>query len=129
MILISNINKNLSIIPFIFAPEPKTISVMITMSEKRKSVDEKLTLNLIRGEFTAGEAVDLLSELFQSKIDFHVAQNFSHEERLGVAKSEAIQRIMELKNAKKESLDLVKGSGKKFRIHSNVIIEPLNQNA
>jgi hypothetical protein len=102
---------------------------MITMSEVNETVNQKLTLNLVNGEFTPQEAIALLSDLFQSKIDFHVAQNFSHEERFGEVKSEAIKRIIELKSAKNESLELVKGEGQKYRIYSSVIIEALDQNA
>lgn len=101
---------------------------MITMFPKHEVADSVSTLNLINGEFSSDEAIELLSDLFQSKIDFQVAQNFSHEERFGLVKPKAIERIMALKKAKKEALKLVREKGGNVRIHSNVVLEFLNQN-
>ncbi len=62
-----------------------------------------LEINLINNQFELEEAKNLLMQLIQDKINFHVSKNFSHQERFGKDDDLSKTRIDELK-IEKENL-------------------------
>jgi hypothetical protein len=59
--------------------------------------------SLIEGHFTSSDAMDLLRNLYSSKIQFHQMKNFSSIERFGIEDEIAGKRIPQLK----ETLDKI----------------------
>jgi hypothetical protein len=55
-------------------------------------------LKLIEGEFSFNEAKDILTSMFNSKINFHKIQNWSSQERFGKDDETAQMKIPLLKN-------------------------------
>jgi hypothetical protein len=64
-------------------------------------------LTLIDGEFTPGEAKEILKNAFWSKIQFHEMKNFSMVERTGSEDIKAVKRIGELKSNLEKLLQIV----------------------
>lgn len=59
----------------------------------------KKEFNLIKGNFKAQEAKEILSELFSSKIRFHELKNFRSNELYGFNDDLALIRMKELKES------------------------------
>ena len=55
-------------------------------------------LQLIEGEFSFNEAKEILTSMFNSKINFHNIQNWSSQERYGKDDETAQKKIPLLKN-------------------------------
>lgn len=68
------------------------------MTEKNHSSGE-----LIYGEYSIDEALEIIENLFFSKIDFHKRKDFSNEIRFGYPHEQSRKRIQEL-SASFESL-------------------------
>ena len=54
---------------------------------------------LVEGAFTPQDAREILTNLYNSKINFHMLKDFSSTERFGVHDETASKRIPELKNS------------------------------
>lgn len=82
-------------------------------------------LSLVNGQFTPEEALDVLMNLFSSKINFHELKSFSSEERYGVPDKHAVKRIPELKASMveiRERLKELENSGYEISIQSDVLV-------
>ena len=82
-------------------------------------------LSLVKGSFTKEEALDVLMNLFSSKINFHSLKNFSSMERFGKEDSQAVKRIPELEESKRIIAAMIKNLGDtedEIEIQSDVII-------
>lgn len=87
---------------------------------------EKETYDLIRGDFTPEEALEVVNDLFLKKINFHNAQSFSQMVRFGTKDPARERRIKELKLAQEKARELIqeaKESGKSIRVNSSISIE------
>lgn len=87
---------------------------------------DKLAFDLIKGEFTADEAKDILMHMVQKKIDFHEMKIFSEDVRFGIKDNFSLERVEELrvsKNKVKEIIEDAQAKGQKVRIKSNIQIE------
>jgi hypothetical protein len=62
---------------------------------------------LLAGEFEAADAKEILMSLLDDKIAFHAQKQISYEERYGKREEHADVRIAELKESKKEILELL----------------------
>ena len=60
-------------------------------------------LKLIDGEFSQTEAMEVLNNVFSSKIQFHQMKNFSSQIRFGKEDETSVTRISQLK----ESLEII----------------------
>lgn len=82
-------------------------------------------LKLIEGEFSFNEAKEILTSMFNSKINFHNIQNWSSQERYGKDDETAQMKIPLLKN-EIEKLDEIileaKANNKKLIINSEINI-------
>ena len=82
-------------------------------------------LKLIEGEFSFNEAKEILTSMFNSKINFHNIQNWSSQERYGKDDETAQKKIPLLKHEieKLEKIILeAKANNKKLIIKSEIII-------
>ena len=82
--------------------------------------------DLVRGEYSAEEAKEIISNLILQKINFHNLKVFSSKERFGEADKNSIMRIEELKESRQHLLDVIdaaKKAGKTVKISSTIAIE------
>ena len=87
------------------------------------------TLELIKGEFTAEQAKEILTNIFSTKIHFHQMKNFSSLERLGKEDEIAMERLPELKRELKRAIAFLQSpefSNSKIQIHSEIKIPVIN---
>lgn len=68
-----------------------------------KNNSKKAQIELINNQFELDEAKNLLMQLIQDKINFHVSKNFSHHERFGKEDEMSKNKIDALK-VEKENL-------------------------
>ncbi len=64
-------------------------------------------IDLIKGDFTAGEAKEILMNLINSKINFHEVKSFSKMIRLGIPEEQSLKRVEELKASRETILELL----------------------
>jgi hypothetical protein len=84
---------------------------------------EKLTL--IEGDFSLNEAKEILTSMFNSKINFHNIQNWSSQERFGKDDETAQKKIPALRNEIKKLEEIIteaKAKNKKLVINSEITI-------
>lgn len=86
------------------------------------------TVSLIKGEFEATDAAEIVLTLLRNKIKFHQSQIFSFEER-GIGDIEySKQRVKELQQAKNDLTDVLveaRQENKRVTITSDINIEIL----
>lgn len=83
-------------------------------------------LKLIDGEFSPKETLDILLNLYSSKIKYHELKNLSSRERFGKDDAVAVKRIPELKKNMEAIQELLNESNKKrdrFEIKSFVSVK------
>lgn len=91
-----------------------------------KILVNKQTEDLVRGEYSAVEAREIVSNLISQKINFHNLVDFSSYERYGKPDENSVKRIAELKESRKSLLEIIeaaKKEGKTVKINSNITIE------
>ncbi len=102
---------------------------MISNNEKQAQVASMKTdqsFKLIKGEFTAEEAAEIVYELFNKKINFHETKSLSQFLTQGQKKPETLERIQELKkqlNEAKIFIEQAKRENKSLRLDSTILIE------
>ncbi len=99
----------------------------VTDLKDNKLID-KAEYDLIRGDFSPEEALEILTYLIDKKINFHHVKNFGSEIRFGEVDQNSVKRCEELKQSKasiKEMAKLAMEQGKTLRIKSSVQIEIL----
>ncbi|MGB6037138.1 MAG: hypothetical protein WBG42_12775 [Cryomorphaceae bacterium] len=95
---------------------------------KGNKLVEKADYDLIKGDFTPEEALEILIYLIDKKINFHELKTFSNEIRFGKVDQKSKTRSEELKQSKasmKEFIRSAQENGKTVRIKSAVTIEIL----
>jgi ERCC4-type nuclease len=86
----------------------------------------KHTEDLVRGEYSVEDAREIITNLIHQKINFHNLKDFSSKERFGEADANSLKRIEELKQSRKQILEIIdaaKEAGKTVKINSNITIE------
>ncbi|MEM9528673.1 MAG: hypothetical protein AAGA31_18815 [Bacteroidota bacterium] len=81
---------------------------------------------LVKGEFSATEAQEVLNSLIQSKINFHAVKNFRCEERSGQENDWCKERITALRQNREEVAALLKEAidqGLSVEIQSHITIK------
>lgn len=82
-------------------------------------------LHLIEGEFSAGDAKDVLTNVFSSKIKFHELKNFSSQIQNGKNDDFAKERILFLTNELNKINEIIAEArllNKKIKISSEIKI-------
>jgi len=94
-------------------------------------MDEKETYDLVKGSFTASEAMDIVQALFDQKINFHKLQRLSwYEGNVHADTKFPDGRIAELMKDKEKAREFLMGSrsnGSRFRIVSHIEIERVEE--
>ncbi len=86
------------------------------------------TVSLIKGEFEATDAAEIVLTLLRNKIKFHQSQIFSFEERGTGDIESSKQRVKELQQAKNDLTDVLveaRKQEKRVAIKSDISIEIL----
>ena len=78
------------------------------------------TFTLVKGSYSPDDAKEILMNLIQSKIQFHNIRKLSSFEKSGSRDEKSEDRISDLKETRKEILEILKSSDEKGI--SNVII-------
>ncbi len=81
---------------------------------------------LINGEFSPADAKDILTHLFQEKINFHKVKNLNSHLREGHGCAVNVNRAEELMKTKEEVLELLRNAdyeGQKLVISAKISIE------
>lgn len=95
-------------------------------NESSPSIKDHQELELIKGEFSAEDARDILLQLFTDKINYHHARNLSSLERFGKKNDISVRRLPELKQQIQRINDLFLNtdlSGATIKIQATVNIE------
>lgn len=94
-------------------------------------MNEKEQYELVKGSFTASEAMDIVQALFDQKINFHKLQRLSWYERNVNADTQFPDgRIAELLRDKENARDFLmdkRSEGIRFRIVGNLQIERIEE--
>jgi hypothetical protein len=87
---------------------------------------EKKQYELIKGDFSPDDALEIINHLITKKITFHELRSFSSEIRFGEVDQKSIDRSKELKQSKasvEEFIQQAKEQNKTLRLKSNISIE------
>ncbi|MEZ4944736.1 MAG: hypothetical protein R2804_04340 [Cyclobacteriaceae bacterium] len=87
---------------------------------------EKKQCELIKGDFSPDDALEIINHLITKKITFHELRSFSSEIRFGEVDQKSIDRSKELKQSKasvEKFIQQAKEQNKTLRIKSNILIE------
>lgn len=107
----------------------KKYKVMILTKESENQTAEKaLTHALIRGEFQAVEAEEIINHMLMTKINFQGRKSFSSQIRFGHNDEASLTRIKELEETKdqlEELIEYAKANELTMRISSNISVELL----
>lgn len=90
------------------------------------TLKEKGQYDLIRGDFSPEDALEIMDHIFFKKITFHEQRSFSNEIRFGEPDKDSLMRCEELKRSKgsvSEMIQLATELGKTLRIKSSISIE------
>ena len=101
---------------------------MLEMQNSKNAIKPNHNVyELINGDFTIEEALDVLNNLISSKIDFHKKKNFSNEIRFGSNDEHSIRRIDELVKCRKAILEYLYADKdfKKNKIYSTISIQKI----
>lgn len=97
------------------------------VSEQQKEILVKnAQCELIKGDFAAEDAREIINHLLQKKINFHEIRSFGSEIRQGKKDGLSEQRMKELRAAMEHLAVIIKEaelSGKKLRIVSHIDVE------
>lgn len=83
------------------------------------------TFKLIDGAFSAQESLEIVKNVFSSKIQFHQMKNFSSQERYGHDDENAMIRIPQLKECIDEIVKIIESAENTeqlFEIKSDIVI-------
>ncbi len=87
---------------------------------------EKAQFDLVKGDFSPEDALEINNHLILKKINFHEVRSFSHLMKFGLADESSLKRIKELKQDKEAIQNLVlqaREQGKTLRIKATISIE------
>jgi hypothetical protein len=87
-----------------------------------------MDFRLIDGEFNQKDAKEIIIQLINDKINFHVRRNFSSKIRFGHADEVSENRIISLKSDLDtivKLFDQKEASDTKFRLQANIEITPI----
>ena len=96
------------------------------MQEDHIPTVTKETFDLIKGNFTPAEALEIINDLFSKKIHFNELKSFSQEIRFGSVDPNLQKRIQELKMSREEVKQVLANAiegGKSLKVSSTVQIE------
>ncbi|MCH7396467.1 hypothetical protein MM236_00645 [Belliella sp. DSM 107340] len=87
---------------------------------------KKMDFKLIEGAFSSSEAKEIMDQLFNDKINFHVRKSFNSSIKYGIKDLHSEERIRTLKREIKktsEFLDQEEVKGRTFLINANIELQ------
>lgn len=93
----------------------------VKITDLRKDEQE-----LIRGEFDASDAKEIIDHIISKKINFHKLRSFGSEIKTGEGDEFSKKRILELKASQASLEEVIRNAsaeGKRVRIESHISIE------
>lgn len=102
------------------------ISIMTTIRETQGTTTMQGKFDLIKGEYTPEEALEIVTHVLLKKINFHEMRGLSQQIRFGLKDEASLQRIKELKASLEAFQELAKEaklSGKSVRLKSSISVE------
>lgn len=99
---------------------------MKTIETSQSTATKKDRYELINGEFSPEDSLEILSHLLQEKINYHNKRSFSRVIQHGLEDKASLVRIGELKQTREEVKALVakaKEQGKILSIRSTITID------
>lgn len=99
---------------------------MIATEEKQITDVQVENFNLVSGDFTPNEALEIVTDLFGKKINFNEVKSFSQLIQRGSKDPQTLHRISELKLAQDQAIELLneaKANGKSVSMSSTITIE------
>jgi tyrosyl-tRNA synthetase len=99
---------------------------MIALQEKSIKALKKEEFDLVDGEFSANEALEIIDDLYARNINFHEIKSFSQLIRYEAKDEATLARISELKEAKEQARKLLQAAreaGRSLRVSSTISIE------
>lgn len=96
------------------------------LEQENSKQTEKADFELIKGDFTAEEGMEILNYLIDKKISFHQLKRFGADIRFGDADEFSATRSKELKETKtsmNKFLEMAKEQGSTLRLRSSLSIE------
>lgn len=82
--------------------------------------------DLLRGDYSAEEAKEIISNFITQKINFHNIRNYSSQVKYEKPDENSLKRIEELKESRKSIMELInaaKEEGRRLKIDSSITIE------
>ncbi len=101
---------------------------MNAISERHIIELENETYDLVKGEFTPEDALEIVSNLFTQKVNFHEMRSFSQNIRFGCEDPSTKERLAELRKSRDEAITVIKEAmeeGKAIRVNSTLSLEIL----
>jgi hypothetical protein len=98
------------------------------MQHKEETTVATGTFELIKGQFSAEEALEIVNDLYSKKINFNERKSFSQEIRFGSKDPNLLLRINELKLSREETRKFIAEageSGRTLQVSSTINIEIL----
>ena len=89
-------------------------------------MEKNQSVKFIEGQFSAQEALEILTNVLSSKINFHERKNFGTQINCGKDDLASLQRISELKKSKDIVTSIISEAGnthKQLKISSDIRIE------
>ncbi len=100
--------------------------MMNTAQLVKKPLNETSKHDLIRGDFSPEDALEIINHLISEKINFHGLRSFSNKIRFGEVDHHSERRIKELKKSSAELNSLIKMAkeeGLTLKIESTISIQ------
>ncbi|WP_207421536.1 hypothetical protein [Desertivirga brevis] len=93
---------------------------------EQNHIQKQTQCMLINGQFSANDALEIMKNLINGKINFHNLKNFSSQVRFGQADEHSLKRMEELREQLHSITQLVnhcREQGKTLQIQSTISIE------
>ncbi len=104
------------------------VKITKTIMHTNETKTSKTVQDLIKGDFNAEEAEEIINHMILKKINFHECKNFSNEIRFGEKNEKSVLRIKELRDSAtvlQELIDEAKATNKTLRVSSMISVELL----
>ncbi len=99
---------------------------MTILESTKGTATERDQYELINGDFSPNDSLEILTHLLQEKINYHSMRSFSRVIRHGLEDKASLVRIDELKQTREDIKALVERAreeGKTLSIRSNISID------
>lgn len=103
---------------------------MIAKEQTSTIQNDQEVFDLVRGEFTASDAAEILDHLIQQKINFHLKRNLSSQLRFGADDDISLERLEQLRESRKRLEAMISEAtekGMRVRVLTQIKVEPISE--